>query len=283
MDSRPDELPDLLALKETGPGHYQVFQPSSSAEGRDVVFSGQYLAQMLMASEQAAGGAKAPRSIHAVFARPGTYSKPIELTVDSMQAGRTWASDTVTAEQEGRLLARGIVLLNTTEPDLVRHEPVVTGDVPGPEDLPEGGVTVFPGAEARKVPGEPEHGGVPVEMAWHRFERPLASPAANQAVLVWATCGELIGLAMRPYRNEMDISQAHRTLSTGVIAHTAHFLEPFDVSQWLLIVSEASKAAGGRVYGRGSVHTADGRMVVTFHQDSMLKAAAGALDPGRSM
>jgi acyl-CoA thioesterase len=283
MDSRVDDLPDLLELAEIGPGHYRVFQPASSAEGRDVVFSGQYLGQMLMASERAAGGAKSPRSIHAVFARAGSYGKPIEITVDSMQAGRTWGSDTVTAEQEGRLLSRGIVLLNCIDPDLMRHEPAMPARVPGPDDLPPGKQTVFPGAEIRTVPGETTRDGVPVEMAWHRFERPLASPAANQAVLVWATCGELIGLAMRPYRNEIDISQAHRTLSTGVIAHTAHFLDPFDVSEWLLIISEATKAAGGRVYGGGAVHTADGRLVATFQQDSMAKAAAADLDPRSSM
>ena len=66
MDSRMNYLPGLLELTEIGPGRYRVFRPASSAEGRDVVFSGQYLAQMLMASEKAAGGAKSPRSIHAV-------------------------------------------------------------------------------------------------------------------------------------------------------------------------------------------------------------------------
>jgi len=96
------DLPDLLQLTEIGERRYQVTQPSESPEGRDVVFSGQLLAQMIMASDHAAGGTKDVRSVHAVFARAGTYSRPIELEVESLLAGRTWAGDTVTATQSER-------------------------------------------------------------------------------------------------------------------------------------------------------------------------------------
>ncbi len=124
---------------------------------------------------------------------------------------------------------------------------------------------------------------MPAELTWHRFERPLDSPAANQAVLVWATCGYLIGLAMRPHADSVDYSQAHVTLSTGVIGHTVHFLERFDVSRPLLIAQEATKAATGRVYGRGSVFTEDGELVAAFEQDAMAKDAGRTLDPRRAM
>ena len=88
---------------------------------------------------------------------------------------------------------------------------------------------------------------------------------------------------MRPTAIASTSAQAHRTLSTGVIAHTVHFIEPFDVSEWLLIVTEAVSAAVGRVHGAGSVFTADGRLVAVFHQDSMARAADQALDPKRAM
>jgi acyl-CoA thioesterase II len=120
-------------------------------------------------------------------------------------------------------------------------------------------------------------------MAWHRYERALTSQAANQAVLVWATCGEIIGLAMRPHRERAQIENAHRSLSTGVIAHTIHFTDRLDASQWLLIVTEATKAAAGRVFGDGRVFTPGGALVATFHQDAMAKAAELQLDPKRSM
>ena len=276
------DLPDLLQLTEIGERRYQVTQPSESAEGRDVVFSGQLLAQMIMASDHAAGGAKDVRSINAVFARAGTYTRPIELEVESLLAGRTWASDTVTATQSGKVLSRATVLLNVVDEDLMRHEPPMPS-VPAPGEVDAAPGQVFPGAELRPVSGRDEVGGVPVEMAWHRFERPLASQAANQAVLAWATCGNIIGLAMRPHRDRVRIEDAHASISTGVIAQTIHFVERFDVSQWLLVRHEATKAATGRVYGDGRVFAEDGILVAAFHQDSMARAAAAPLDPKTSM
>ncbi len=276
------DLPDLLRLAEAGQCRYRVFQPAESAEGRDVVFSGQIMAQMMMASEAEADGAKDIRSVHSVFARAGTYTRPIEVDVESMQSGRTWASDTVTATQGGKLLCRALILMGTLDDDLMRHEPAMP-DVAGPGGLEPGFAYVFPGAEWRPVPGEPETDGVPVERAWHRYEPGVESQAANQGIAGWGTCGNVIGLAMRPHPDAARIEEAHRTLSTGVIAHTLHFLDRLDVSQWLLIQTQGTKAANGRVYGRGDVFTADGRLVATFHQDSMAKAAPVALDPARSM
>ena len=275
-------LPDLLELTEVGDRRYHVFQPAESAEGRDVVFSGQLMAQMMMASDREAGGAKDIRSVHAIFARPGTYTLPIEVEVDSMQAGRTWASDTVTATQGGKLLSRAMVLMSTVDDDLMRHEPAMP-DVPGPDGLDPGFAFIFPGAEWRPVPGEPETDGVPVERAWHRYEPGAGPQSANQGIAGWATCGNIIGLAMRPHPDVARIEQAHRTLSTGVIAHSLHFLDRLDVSQWLLVQMLGTKAANGRVYGHGQVFTAEGQLVMTFHQDSMAKAAPTAMDPSRSM
>jgi acyl-CoA thioesterase II len=155
--------------------------------------------------------------------------------------------------------------------------------VPGPDGLAASAGQAFPGVEMRPVPGDPSNGDVPVALAWHRFDRALKSQAANQAVLVWATCGEIIGLAMRPHRQQVHIEDAHRTLSTGVIGHTVHFTDAFDVSEWLLIVTEATKAGSGRVYGDGQVFTRSGSLVATFHQDAMARAVEGPMDPKRAM
>lgn len=275
------DLPDILTLTDVGERRFHVFQPAESAEGRDVVFSGQLLGQMMMASDRVAGGAKDIRSVHAVFARAGSYASPIEVEVDSMHAGRTWASDTVTASQNGKLLCRAIVLMSTVDPDLMRHDPVMP-EVAGPDGLEKSAAQAFPGTEVRAIPGEHEVEGVPAEMAWLRFDQSLPSPAANQAVLVWATCGNIIGLNMRPHK-EIDIRQAHLTISTGVIGHTMHFTDRFDVSQWHLMVTLGTKAANGRVFGEGRIYTGDGSMVASFSQDSMAKKAEQALDPSRSM
>ena len=282
---KAEHVPELLQLEALGEGRYRAPNPRESPEQRDVVFGGQILAQMIMASDQVADGAKEAKSIHAIFARAGTYSAPIELQVDSMQAGRTWASDTVTAWQGTRLISRALVLLNIDEPDIMRHQ-MQMPDVPGPmQAAPASGGLVYPGAELRRVddPTATAPGGVPAMYFWTRYPGSFDSPAVNQAILSWTTDGFLIELAMRPHAEKVRITDAHRSISTGVIGHTVNFHERFDVGGWLLLAHEATYAGRGRIHGRALVYSEGGRLVATFTQDSMVRAVEGPLDPGRSM
>lgn len=276
-------VPSLLQLEKVDATTYVVPQPSESAEGRDVVFSGQLIAQMMMAADDRTEGAKDIKSVQAVFCRAGSYASPIELVVDPMQAGRTWASDTISAVQNGKLLARAIVLSSIDDPDLVRHGP----EMPlasGPADGGPATALVFPGAEAREAaPNGGDDSGVPTSMFWHRYTGAGDSPAANWAVVAWATAGQLIGLAFQAHPGAVDIAQAHRTISTGVIGHTVNFHERVDASSWLLVSNEATYAGRGRVHGRGDVFTEDGRLVATFSQDSMARKIEGDLDPQRAL
>ncbi len=276
------ELPDVLELDHLGTGRVQVHMPSESAEGRDVVFSGQILAQMLMAADGLHGPGKQARSIHATFARAATYTKPLELAVETLLDGRSWANDTITAYQQGKVMARSEVLSNIVERDLLRHE-LTSPTIPGPDQAIPTSSLGFPGTEWRDIKDDTlEIDGAPAMISWFRYPHGLSSMAANQAVLAWGTCGALIGLAMRD-NNSIDVSQAHVTISTGVIAHTVHFVEDVDVTEWMSISQHAIHAGRGRVHGRGLVHTQDGQLVATFHQDAMARHFEGSLDPRRSM
>ena len=250
-----------------------------------MVFSGQVLAQMIMASDANCSGEKEVKSIHAIFARAGTYDAgPMELQLDAMHAGRAWASDTITAYQGDRLLSRGLVLLNAVEPDLMRHSPSMP-DVPGPDAAsPNSSITVFPGTESRLVdlPDAVSADGSPAMYFWMRHPESYDSVAANQALIAWCQPGFIIGLAMRPH-SHINITDAHTSISTGVISHTAHFHDHADVGEWLLLAQQATYAGNGRVFGSGAVFTQDGALVSTFAQDSMARGVDGTLDPKRSM
>src|ERR1700736_114322 len=83
------ELPAVLQVEDLGDGRWSAPHPADDPEGRDVVFSGQLLAQMIMASDGAVAGEKEVKSIHAIFARAGTYSAGLmELRLDPMHSGR---------------------------------------------------------------------------------------------------------------------------------------------------------------------------------------------------
>jgi len=284
MSMLTGELPSVLRVEEAE-GRYRVNHPAEDPEARNVVFSGQILAQMIMVSDHAVKAAKEIKSIHAIFARAGSYSEPMELLRESMHAGRAWGSDTLTAWQGDRLLSRGLVLLSADEPDLMRHAARMP-DVPGPEALePDPEQFVYPDTETRTL-GDPDAttpDGSPALHFWLRHANSFDLVAANQAILAWCEPGLQIGLAMRPHPDKVNIGDAHRTVSTGVIAHTAHFHERFDVGEWLLVTQQSSYAGRGRVHGSGSVFSEDGRLVASFSQDSMARGVAQALDPKRSM
>ncbi len=279
------ELPDVLQVEEITDGRYRVNHPAEDPEARNVVFSGQIMAQMIMACDHAVKGAKEVKSIHAIFARPGRYDAPMELQRETMHAGRAWGSETLTAWQDDRLLARGLVLLNADEPDIIRHA-ATAPDAPRPGSLAaDAGDFVYADTEIRSIddPKACAPDGSPVLRYWMRHARSFDSVAAHQASLVWCEPGLLIALSMRPHADVLRPEDAHHTVSTGVIAHTAHFHERFDVSEWLLVSQQSSYAGRGRVHGSGSVFTEDGRLVATFEQDSMVRGIDRTLDPKRSM
>ena len=208
----------------------------------------------------------------------------MELDLDAMHSGRAWASDTITAYQGERLLSRGLVLLNTVEPDLMRHSPTMP-DVPGPDaSTPNPSITVFPDTESRLVdlPDAVSADGSPAMYFWMRHTESYDSVAANQALIAWCQPGFIIGLAMRPH-SHINIADAHATISTGVISHTAHFHDHADVGQWLLVAQQASYAGNGRVFGSGAVFAQDGTLVSTYAQDSMARGVEGTIDPKRGM
>src|SRR5262249_52783286 len=163
-----------------------------------------------------------------------------------MHAGRTFASSAVTISQGDRLCTRSIVMLSVPEPDVIRH-----ADRPARTSKPDDATTMegSSGAwEVRVVGGvdinDPDAVG-PAELAvWPRFPGPPDDPPIGQALLAFATDGFLIGTAMRPHAG-VGQSQAHRTLSTGVLSHTTSFHEPVNAGDWMLLTHDSTYAGRG--------------------------------------
>jgi acyl-CoA thioesterase-2 len=175
------------------------------------------------------------------------------------------------------------VLLDAKDADVIRHA-APAPPVDSPERAADAGPNplVFPGAELRIV-GNVDTWSAdapvgPAELfAWLRFRGAPEEPAANQAILAWATDGFLIGAALRPHAG-FGQEQAHRTLSTGVVGHTLTFHAPLSTRDWLLLAHESPHAGAGRAYGRAHVFTQGGALVASFVQDAMIRAMPGAAD-----
>lgn len=264
-----DEFLDALRLTEVGPDRYTA---GNVEMGHGVVFGGQLLGQSIVAGLAGVEG-MAVKTVHTVFARSGSTEVPVEITVDRMHAGRTFASSTVTISQGDRLVTRSLVLLSADEPDLIRHA-VEPAELTAPEDAPAHAEAS--GAwEVRVVGGvdlsDPEAVG-PAELdAWNRFAgAPADDPGINQALLAYATDGFLIGTAMRPHAG-VGQALSHVTLSTGVVSHTLTFHEPWPAGEWFLLSNRSPYAGHGRAYGTADIFGRDGKLVASYVQDSMIR------------
>jgi acyl-CoA thioesterase-2 len=247
---------------------------------RDVVYGGQLLAQMILASDRV-GADKDVASVHTIFARSARVSSPVEIDVDVIHDGRTMGSHSVTVHQGDRVCAQGLILRRLDAPDLIRHQPEMP-EVAGPDDSPDTGQggLLAPGSDLRVVGGvntwDPDASVAPAELfIWVRLPSGPGGaddPVLAQALLAYGTDGFLIGTAMLPHAG-VGQNMAHRNIGTGVVSHTLTFHERVPVGEWLLLAHESPYAGRGASYGRAHVFTRDGRLVASFVQENMIRDA----------
>jgi acyl-CoA thioesterase-2 len=265
-----DAFLDALALEPAGP---QRYRGTNLPVGHGTVFGGQLLAQSIVAAAQG-HEPMTVKTIHAVFARGARPDTPLDIVVDPLHAGRTFASTTVTIAQGDRLCTRSLVLLHAPDDDLIRH-----GDRPVRRSTP---AAAEPGEdwgawEIRLVDGVDldDPGAVgPAELdVWTRFAGAPDDEGVGQALLAFATDGFLIGTAMRPHAG-VGQAQAHRSLATGVVSHTLTFHEPCRAGEWHLLSHRSPYAGHGRSYGQADVFDESGGLVASFVQDAMIRPLA---------
>jgi len=246
------------------------FRGNSIDEGPGVVFGGQILAQTVVA---AAGThpSKEIKSLHTIFARSASCEHELNFDVETMHAGRSFASMTISVRQGDELCARSLVLLHAPDPDLIRHGQDPSLETEG-DRLPPRGQSPWWDVryEAHVDIHAPDAVGPPALDVWTRFPDAPEDPVVSQALLAYASDGFLIGTAMRPHPG-VGQALAHVSVSTTVLSQTLSFHEPFAASSWLLLAHESPYAGRGRSYGRANVFTDGGRLVASYVQENMIR------------
>jgi acyl-CoA thioesterase II len=276
------EVPDLVAALEMTPAGPHRFTAGNVQGGeRGMVFGGELIAKMLVAAGRH-DGTKPVKSAHGLFGRTVQVTEDVEIDVDVLHSGRTFASATVSLSQGSRECARSLVLLSEPEDDIIRHAlPMPAVDGPD-EAVPYADPNSW--REVRTVGGvdiNDENTVGPADVPlWMRFPGAPDDRLVAQGLLAHATASYLIGTAMRPHEG-VGQSLSHRTISTGIIGHTISFHDDFDPHQWLLIRNESPFAGRGRAFGSGGVFTQDGQLVASFSQEAMIRHFAGGDAPDR--
>lgn len=273
------DLVAALELEQLAPHRYRAHNVAGGERG--MVFGGELVAKMAVAAARA-DGAKPVKSVHGLFARTVHVDEPVQLDVDVLHSGRSFASTSVSLSQRGHQCARALVLMSEPEADLIRHATAMP-DVGGP-DAAVAYSDPMAWREVRTVGGvdirDETAVGPPALFTWIRFPLAPDDPVVAQGLLAHATASYVIGTAMRPHAG-VGQSIAHRSISTGIIGHTISFHEAFEPCRWLLLTHDSAYAGRGRTFGTGLVFSVEGQLVASFSQEAMIRHFAGGLAPDR--
>jgi acyl-CoA thioesterase-2 len=269
------DLVDILDVRPTGPLRYTSVIRGDN-DKRAVVEGSQMLAQAIVAAGRHVP-ARRPVSAHMMFLRAAATGSSLEFALTELSAGRTFTALRVDVDQEGRLRASGMLLLDATAPDVVRHS-LEPPPVPGPEDCEPLDMGVS-GREIRVAeaaytgdPAAPP--GPPVIDAWVRFDHLPDDPCLHAGLLAQFTGHMSIAAALRPHGG-IGEDQAHRTLSTAVNAISLSLHAPVRADRWMLYHHLSIFAGDGMTHSECRVHDEDGVLLASFAVDAMVRGFEG--------
>ena len=239
----------------------------SLASSHGGVLGAQLVAQQVVLAERLAAG-KSIQTLHTVFPNPSAWDQPLDVDVEWLQSGRTFANLALTFRQGGRPVSRADVLLGADAPDHVRHEAPVPAGWTGPDAAIPVRHPMFPW-ETRTAPG-PWAFGLDL---WQRIPAAPADPALWRALIAFSA--EPLAVHFTELAHE-ELGTAPavpgQRVAASVLAQTVTFVEEIDVRDWHLIRVSAEHAGHGRVLGRGEIRQADGRLCAVFECVGVLRA-----------
>jgi len=266
------DLADLVRIMDVQPeGTGLYVAPIHEDRRRNVVEGSQLLGQAIIAASKEVPDQRAV-SAHMIFSRPARFDLPLYFKVGVLRRGRSFSTLSVEAAQEGKSVASALVLMDKGAPDKIRGQ-VAMPDVPEPEGsaFHDYGMT---GRDVRFVDGNygrpPDYIGPPEIYGWVRHRDVPPEPYLRQALLAQFTGHMTIAAALLPHPG-LGESQAHVTLSTGVLAITIALHDDANLLDWLLYANPAIYAGRGLVQGEGRVFGRDGRLVASYTVQAMVR------------
>ncbi len=258
-----------------------VFVGRSHPYGLMGIYGGHYLGQALAAGLATVDEPKLAHSFHAYFLRRGDPDVPIEYRVAVLRNGRGSDARTIGGFQHGKEVFHMIASFKLPEPG--PHHQKTAPTVEEADQL----------IAARNAEGEPPFPFPPTQNGWAQME--WASPSfkefipgrepvlrlwmrvpgggelsdrQRQIVLAFLSDGPLMFNSVVPYGVAMETHWA------TTIDQSVWFHQPADPGQWMLFDQRSTAAADGRGMNEGEIYAADGTLLMTCAQESMLRTIA---------
>ena len=229
------------------------------------LFGGQLLAQFVQAARLTCPD-KDLKSLHAYFPRAGRTDEPVAYEAHRVHEGGTFATLTITALQQHKVLATASVSLHKAEEGPDYQTSVEVPAVPG--EAQRVTYNLMPWDTRTTIDLDSR------DVARPEFELWMRTPEVGQelapALTAYATDLTLIGTALRPVEGVCQ-GDAGTAFTSAVTSHSVWFHRPSRTGDWLLLRQHSPILARGRSFGRGDVLTGDGSLVASYAQEALVR------------
>ncbi|MCH2169835.1 thioesterase family protein [Myxococcota bacterium] len=272
-------LLQLLSLRKLGVRQLQADPGPGPPDRR--LFGGLVASQAVVAAAATVDPERPLHSLHSYFLRPGRHGPPIDMDVDEIRNGRSFATRRVVASQQGEAIFNLAASFKKPEPG-VSHQRAMPQAIPPEqaEEFEDMRVRLLGGPDAKRPPSavevrmckplslEPlaEPDGGANQPIWMRIRGTLPDdPMIHTAMLVYASDRALLSTASRPHG-------LHWGRGMGAsLDHSVWIHRPFRFDDWLLYSCDSPVAHAARGLCFGSVFTSDGEHVATVAQEGLIR------------
>jgi len=268
-------LDDILTLEELGGDVWRGYTPPHTL--RPDIFGGQVASQCLRAAAFTVDDTHAPNSVHCYFLRRGNPQLPLDLRVERIRSGRTYATRRVEAVQGAadggeRVIFTMLASFHTPEPGRVFDGPAPVG-VPAPDTIaaPGNPYQLASPVDSRHVVSEDV-----VVRSWIRVRGELgADPILQYCALLYVSDMHAGGAAMRaigvadgpPPQGE----HGEMLANFGSLDHSVWFHRRPVMADWVFCEAHPMAVRDSRGLVRGTIHDGQGVHLATLAQEMFLK------------
>ena len=269
-------LIDMLNVRPAEDGGFvSVTRDNSANRHRGVVEGSQMLAQSIVAAGRRAPGRRVIKA-SMLFMRAANTHEPLRVQLEELSGGRNFTCFAAHVRQAGKLCASGVLMLDATAPDVMRHS-AAAPDTKGPYESTPFDMSVT-GRDIRFVDnaytGDPDAPvGPPLIDAWLRYRDVPADPYLHAGLLAQFTGHVSIAAAMRAHAG-IGQAQAHRSLSTAINAISISFHADVRADEWMLYRHCSTFAGDGMTHSECRVHNQAGALLASFSVEAMVRRMA---------
>ena len=224
------------------------------------IFGAYQLFQIVIAAEQEIPD-KRVFSIQTIFAHGGSSGDPAQISIETLQNGRSFAFLTITYKQSNVIVSRHEVMLTVDEADFLHHRNAGSAprNVSQWEELQSG---LWPQVAHR----DPDSNIKQLAIHYQLPKQP--SPTITRAML--ALVSEPAVMASLSTYSDIPASSPGR-VPGNVLAQTITLLEPADLVRGVVLRTTTQYAGQGRVHGNGTMVDVDGNLIATYSTTGVLR------------